>query len=580
MATEREIEEIKTRLNIYDIASTYISLKRSGANYFGLCPFHNEHSPSFSVNPDLGLFKCFGCQESGDIITFVQKIENLTFGEAIAKLAQMAGVTLTESYKEEKSEKKQILEVNALTNNIFHYLLTKHQAGKTGAEYFTKRHISAASIEEFSLGYDHGNTVINLLQKRRYTSETILKYGLGVTRQGRLVDKYRSRVIFPIFTMTGEVAGFAGRIIDDQANSPKYINSPETDAFRKSSILFGLYNTKKYIKEANNAILLEGPVDVISAFQNGVKNVCAVQGTSLTTSHLQLLKRLTENISFCFDQDKAGIAALKRGFTIAQEAGMQVKVIHIHDAKDVDERVNKDKEAWMKEMQTPVDAIEFLISHETAEQNISSLEGKLKVIRDIIPFIASVKEEIKRSFYVRKLSEAVLVEESELRVMLTGKDEKTQNILAERITRNNPEKDKRLSYLLALLVQYFDSVKEELLAIDTDYIPEEAKAFISSLQEIAKQEKQSKDIQTLLQADIKNMYTDAMTKKLTITDKENEIVFVKAEISSMQVLFRKQIMKAKIALLRRQLRMYETEQNEDQAMQTSQKMADLLQISI
>ncbi len=569
MATEKEIEEIKNRIHIYDIVASYVKLKKSGSNYFGLCPFHNERTPSFSVNDDLGFFKCFGCQESGDVIAFIEKIEHVSFKDAIEKLASMANITLSHEFTKEKSEKKRILEMNTLSQEVFKYILTKHKAGTKALEYCKQRHLSMDSIKEFGLGYDHGNTLIEVLRKRGFSDHEIISYGIGVVRNGQLVDKYRGRLIFPIFSMTGDVVGFSGRIIVKNDMLPKYINSPETEIFKKNNILYGLYNTKKAIKEEDNAILLEGPIDVISSYQNGVKHVCAVQGTSLTINHLNILRRLTENISFCFDQDNAGLKALKRSFFIAADADVNPKVIKINEAKDVDERVNANKEGFLEDMHKPLDLLEFLINKDISEFNISTLEGKIKVINDILPLVVKIRDTLKQSFYLSKLSEAVQVPESEIKKMMYAKSEEYKKEIMKTIEKNIKNENSRQEYLLALFLQHYKSLKDTIHGFDTSCITDlNIKAIILKLQKAREEGVDIKSFINSLESGEKELCMNLMTvnlKKLRSDDTE----YINDEVFSIAKILKKKKLMNNINELKNKLWVYEKEHNED-------KMAEMV----
>jgi DNA primase len=575
MATEKEIDEIKNKISLYDIASSYIKLKKSGSNYFGLCPFHNEKTPSFSVNDELGIFKCFGCQESGDVISFVEKIENITFRDAIEKLADMAGVTLSNEFKNEKSEKKRILEINALSAELFSFLLTKHAVGKNAREYVAERNISKASIKEFRLGYDYKNSLVTLLQKRGFSDAEIIKYGLGVVRDRQLVDKYRGRLIFPILSITGDVVGFSGRIIVKNDKIPKYLNSPETEVFQKNRILYGLYNAKKYIKENDNAILLEGPIDVISAFQHGVMNVCAVQGTSLTINHLTILHRLTENISFCFDQDNAGLKALRRSFFTAIDADVNPKVIKINDAKDLDERVNTDKKGFMEDMSKSLDVVEFLINKDVEELNTSTLDGKIKVINDILPLIIRIKDDIKKSYYLAKLAEAVQVNEAEIRKMMVARSEEYKKEIVKNIEKNIRNENSRLEYLLALFLQHFKELKSVITKFDESAITDlNVKSLIIKLKQAIEEDKDIKAFIGDLDGKEKEYCITLMTidlKKL----KNDDISYVKEEIETIAKILRKKKTIGDINEMKNRLWVYEKEHDEEKSQETIEQIATL-----
>lgn len=577
MATEKEIEAIKARINIYDIVSSYVKLKRSGTNYFGLCPFHSEKTPSFSVNDELGIFKCFGCQESGDVITFVEKIESISFKDAIEKLATMAGIQLSGTFSTEHSARKRILEMNALAAEVFSYLLIKHAAGKQARDYLTHRNISQDSILTFGLGFDTYDTLVRIFKKRGYTDKEIITYGFGVLRQGVLVDKYRNRVIFPIYSITGDVIGFSGRIIEKNDHAPKYINSPETEVFKKNGILYGLYQTKKDIKEKDNIILLEGPIDVISSYQNDVRNICAVQGTSLTPNHLRILKRLTQNISFCFDQDQAGMRALRRSFFISAEAEMNVKVITIHDAKDVDERVNNDKQGFQEDMHTPLDLIEFFINKDISEANTAILEGKLSVINDIIPLISQIKEDVKISFYLTKLAEAVQVDIGEIRKIMLTKNTQHKQEVVRNIEKRIQSENSRTEYLLALFLQHYQEIKQIILKFDESILTDlSIKAIIIKLKIFSQEGKTIKEAIALLEEKQKELCQNLISINLKKLKQDSEYN-IETEINEITKILTKKKIMLEIDELKNKLWVHEQEHNEEEINHLLKEISDLTQ---
>lgn len=577
MASEKEIDEIKERINIYDIVSSYIKLKKSGSNYFGLCPFHNEKSPSFSVNPDMGIFKCFGCQESGDVITFMEKMENITFKEAIEKLADMAGIKLSHEFSSEKSEKKRILEMNSLAQEVFTYLLNKHQVGVKALHYLQERHISKESIKEFGLGYDHQNLVVQVLKKHGFSDKEILTYGLGVIRSNTLVDKYRGRIIFPIFSMTGDVVGFAGRIIVKDDSIPKYINSPETEVFKKNAILYGLYNTKKNIKEKDSAVLLEGPVDVISAFQNGLTNVAAAQGTSLTANHIMLLKRLTDNIVFCFDQDPAGLKAMRRSYTLAIECDVMPKMIKINNAKDIDERVNSDKKGFMEDISSPIDLIEYLINTDVSQYNGSTLDGKLTIINDILPLISRIKDDIKRNYYIAKLAEAVQLPESEIKRMMQSRNEEYKKSVIKNIERTIKHESSRIEYLLALFLQNYKPLSPTIASFNTNILYDlRIKAIIIKMQQSIEKNEDAKQMINSLDPADKEFCLNLMTVQLKQLKSEGTLP-IEEEIHAIEKILTKKQVISQMNELKNQLWVYEKEHDEGKTNEIMIQIAKLTQ---
>ncbi len=339
------IDEIKSRCNIVDVIGSVVSLKKKGANYQGLCPFHNEKTPSFVVSETKQLFTCFGCHESGDVIQFVMKYYNLTFVEALEKLAAQCGMNVDDIFR--KGEKKDIYyEVNREAARFFFKAL--RATDNPGLKYILGRGLSKETLHDFGIGYadESWDSLYKYLKGKGYDEKVMIKLGLvSKSAKGKCYDRFRNRVIFPIQNTAGKVIGFGGRALGD--DMPKYLNSPETPVFSKKNNLYALNVTKNHINQSDQAILVEGYMDVISLYQGGVKNVSASLGTALTENQSKLLKRYTKNIVLSYDADSAGINAAIRGSEILHKEGCKVKVLHITDGKDPDDFIKaKGKEAY------------------------------------------------------------------------------------------------------------------------------------------------------------------------------------------------------------------------------------------
>ena len=347
IAYEEFIERLREESDIVAIISEYVSLKKNGKNYWGCCPFHSEKTASFSVTPDKGFFYCFGCQAGGNVFNFIMKIENITFFEATRMLAQKINLPLPqkEKTKEELLRDKQIsllYKINATAKDFFFACLTKTNYGKSATAYLKKRGLSDEVINEFQLGFapNYWDKLSQAFVKRGFTETDLLQAGLVLERkQGGIYDRFRNRVIFPITDEKNRVIGFGGRVLDDSL--PKYLNSPETVVFNKRQTLFGLAKAGKYIKEKNQALIVEGYMDVISAYNAGIKNVIASLGTSFTVEHGKKLLKYTDNFIFAYDSDNAGQNATLRALAIVKKIGAKVKVLSIPDGKDPDDYIKK-----------------------------------------------------------------------------------------------------------------------------------------------------------------------------------------------------------------------------------------------
>ncbi len=411
MNNQNVIEKIKNNLNIVDVIREYLpNLKRSGSGHFGLCPFHSEKTGSFSVSEEMQIFKCFGCGKSGDVITFIQEMESLTFPEALKIAAKRAGVQLTD-YKYKKNPEKQrtiekIFEINRLVAEYYSYILTSHKLGKRGKEYAQKRNLGEDVIKKFLIGYapESYNNLKNFLVSKKYNIEDLVSWSLIVKKNSRIYDKFRDRLIFPIFDRTGNVIGFSGRVIDNN-NIPKYLNSSETPAYKKSDVLYGLHQARSSIRQKKYVILVEGNVDVPTAHQHDIQNIVAPMGTALTLTQLKVLKRYTDTIFFCFDSDTAGEKALIRSYDLAESIGFTSKVIDLGNHNDLDELLNKEPENAKDTIKSALPFVEYIIAKKSKNIKENSPEEYSNFVNELIPYIKRIKDTIEKGSYIQKLSQ-------------------------------------------------------------------------------------------------------------------------------------------------------------------------------
>lgn len=430
MITQRTIQTINEVAKIEEVVGDFVNLKRRGINMIGLCPFHNEKTPSFTVSPQKNIFKCFGCGQSGNPVGFVMEHEGLSYPEALRYLAKKYGVEIEESGNyEENREEKQLIDsiyiVNAFAKDYYHQQLLHTDHGKSiGLSYFKSRGFLQATIEKFELGYapEKGDSFTLTAVQQNYKADLLKKVGL-TTQYGK--DFFRGRVMFPIHNLSGKVIGFGGRILDSTLKTAKYMNTPETEVYNKSKVLFGIYHAKKAIRQLDNCLLVEGYTDVISLHQSDIENVVASSGTALTEGQIQLIKRYTENITILYDGDAAGIKAATRGLDLVLSQGLNVKVVLLPQGEDPDSYLQRVGTAAFKEYLTTKaqDFILFkaqLILAEAANDPIK----KATLIKDIVGSIARIPDPIKRSVYIREcaslmdIQEAVLIQETN---RVTGK---------------------------------------------------------------------------------------------------------------------------------------------------------------
>jgi DNA primase len=414
-----QIEEIKNKLDILEVARSYITnFKKSGPNNFALCPFHHEKTPSFSVNPDMGIFKCFGCGESGDVITFIQKMEGVEFPKALEIAARKAGVKLEKNFsaQDEKlyKERQEILKLNALVSEYYNYILLKHKQGKQGREYIKGRKITKSLVEKFKIGYAPRSytNLIKFLQSKGYKVSDLIKWGLVVAANGRTYDKFRSRIIFPLIDHHDDVVGFSGRTILKNTKAPKYLHSPQTLAFNKSKFLFGLNLAKSEGRKKDFLIFCEGQLDAVSSYKTKVNNVVASLGTALAADQLELAKRYTKNIYFCFDNDLAGETALIRSANLAHIIGLNVKAVNIPQGKDADELINTKKSDWEDSVKKAEPIVDHMLRRLYKRLDLSKLKDKEEFSKIILPIIASIPQRIEQSHYLHRLALILNIDEN------------------------------------------------------------------------------------------------------------------------------------------------------------------------
>jgi len=413
-----KIEEIRSAADIVEIVSNYVTLKQRGKNYFGLCPFHPEKTPSFSVNPEKQIFHCFGCGVGGNVIAFIMKIENLQFPEAVKFLADKLGITIPEiaSGGERSKERLTLFKVNKFAAEYFQHNLLNTNAGKPALEYLQQRGFSEEIIHKFQLGFapDFWDGLLRAAQKQNISAEWLYKVGLVIPKgQGGYYDRFRGRVIFPIHNLAGMVVGFGGRILQVEVEAPKYINSPETPVYQKGRILYGLFQNKEAVREHDQVILVEGYADLLSLVQFGVDNVVATSGTALTAEQARVILRYTRNVVILYDGDIAGALAAMRGVDVLLAEGLQVKVVMLPQEHDPDTFVRQQgKEELLKLIANAQDFIDFKITAFTAEKALDSPQRKAELVRILTETIAQIKDEVMRNFYIKDVAEKLDVEEA------------------------------------------------------------------------------------------------------------------------------------------------------------------------
>jgi DNA primase len=410
------LQDIKDRLNIADVIAGYIPIKKAGTNFKALCPFHSEKTPSFQISPQKQIWHCFGCGEGGDVFGFVMKYENLEFRDALKILADKAGVQLPSFRPENRQvldEKELLLRINDFAARYYHEILIKDARGKAALAYLKNRGLTEGTIKQWQIGFapDDFHALERALLAKKVNLNDAIKAGVIAKNDRGLYDRFRGRVTFPIFDYFGNTVGFSARILIDDGRSAKYVNSPETSVYNKSKILFGLNFAKEAIRKADEAVIVEGQMDCISAHQGGFKNVVASSGTALTEAGLMQLARLTKNLKFCFDADLAGQTASRRAGEIALKQGFRLKVIVLEKVKDPDELIKKSPGLWEKAVSEAVwfldwqmDAAEKMFAQDPVEQ-------KHFLSQQVVPLLGAIADPLEQDHYIHKLSTRFLISE-------------------------------------------------------------------------------------------------------------------------------------------------------------------------
>lgn len=462
------IEEIRSRNDIVDIVSQYVVLKRSGRNFMGLCPFHHEKSPSFCVSPDKQIFHCFGCGVGGNSIHFTMKMENLDFKDALEVLANRAGIELPKNgseYDDKKARlRARVFEINEMAANFYHenlYLPTS----KTAQEYIKKRRMDNKTLKKFMIGYSGNfNELYQTLNKAGFTEEEILASSLvNKTDDGKFIDRFRKRLMFPIQDIRGKVIAFGGRVLDD--SKPKYVNSPENIVYSKGRNLFALNVAKR--TTSKKLLIVEGYMDAISLHQRGIDYAVASLGTALTEAQGRLLRRTSEKVIIGYDADGAGQAATLRGLEILQNLGCDIRILQISGAKDPDEYIVKyGPERFEKCVEEAISFVEFRVKLLKQELNLEQTNDKIKFLKETSKILARVDNDIEKDIYIDKIANTYQVSRdalyAEIQKLKNPKNNQVKRVLDKPEEKQKEEKKqeydpnilKRESLLIYLLLNY------------------------------------------------------------------------------------------------------------------------------
>lgn len=408
------IERIRESVNIVDVIGRYVTLKKRGRNYLGLCPFHSEKTPSFTINPEKQIFHCFGCGTGGNVFTFLMRYENLSFVDVVKRLADETGIKIpvSQEVQRQQSESEQFFRANEVAENFYHQQLK--QAPAMVQEYLQRRGISAETLAQFKLGYASGewDGLLKYLERNGFSLNPYKKLGLLLEseKSGKLFDRFRNRLMFPIHNQSGKVIGFGGRALVDEPNSPRYMNSPESPVYQKSRILYGLYFSKEAIRESGAVIFVEGYMDFLQLYQAGIRNVVATSGTALTEEQARLIRRYTNRVYLCYDADNAGINAAVRGGEILFQQLLEVEVLILPAGEDPDSFVKTNgKAAFLALLKEAKDYLAFRLSILNQKYDLQKAAERSRAVAEALEMLLPMQDSIRSGFYLEKIAEQLQV---------------------------------------------------------------------------------------------------------------------------------------------------------------------------
>jgi len=471
--SQEKISQVRDATDIVDLISNYVTLKKAGKSFVGLCPFHTDSAPSFHVNPNNQLYYCFGCQKGGDVFNFLMEMEKMSFKEALEFLAEKAGISLpvTQVDHNREREKEALYFVNRWAANFFYKNLMS-PAGKIALDYIQNRGITQNTIKDFGLGYSlpGWDGLIQQAKKDSVSLEVLFKAGLIIRKDGGgYYDRFRGRFMIPIVNLYKKVLGFGGRIIIGDDKQAKYINSPETPIYHKGYVLFGIFQSRKPIREQDRAIFVEGYTDLISMYQSGIKNVVATSGTAMTPNQARLIKRYTENITLLYDADNAGSLAAMRNADIFLDEGLEVNIVTLPPGSDPDSYIQAHGALKFKELlEHSFSIIQFKINTLTKKYNSTTAQGTTQIINELLGSVGRIKNSIKQNLAVKEVAEHFSLDERAVMQQLdnikrTGKIQPT--II---------EKQQNLEKAKPQIKSKYDIAEEDLLRLvieDTSWLP-------------------------------------------------------------------------------------------------------------
>lgn len=469
------IEEIKSKLDIIEVISGYIKISKAGANFKAVCPFHSEKSPSLMISPARQIWHCFGCGEGGDIFKFVMKIEGVEFGDALRNLAQRAGVILKKEDPQIRTERGKLLEICRAATEHFQKNLTEN---KEVQEYLKKRGLKDETIKEFKIGFsqDSWDSLLRFLMAKNFQAQDIEKAGLAIKSEKSNIgyfDRFRGRIMFPIANANGEIIGFGGRIfkLKDGVEEAKYLNSPQTLIYDKSKVLYGFDKAKMDIRKNNFTILVEGYMDLIMCHQAGASNAVAVSGTAMTKDHLQILKRLSENLCFSFDMDNAGDMATKRAIDMALADDFNIKVITVPSGKDPADFILEHPDGWIDQVKKSKNFMDFYFDNIFSKNDPSTAQGKKDISKILLAQIRKVKSKIEQSHWLSLLAQRIkvkqdLLEEELAKIKSDDFDFRSYDAVAKPAVSEKKQKHEMLGERIAACVLKEQGLGDHIVGLE------------------------------------------------------------------------------------------------------------------
>lgn len=468
---EEKISQILNTSDIVEIISESVILKKSGRNFFGLCPFHSEKTPSFSVNPGKQIFHCFGCSAGGNVLSFTMKYHSLTFPEAAKMLARKYNITIETKQidpakRKELHVKESLFRLNKLVMEHYCDDLKNSKSADKARQYLQKRGISTKVIEQFRLGFspDTWETIVNLLKKEKTSKNIAAQCGLVMEKKQKAghYDRFRNRIMFPIFDVNMQVAGFGGRVMDDSL--PKYMNSPETPVYNKSRILYGLHAAKQFCRQQGSVYIVEGYFDFLSLYQHGIKNCVASLGTAITPEHIRVLKGYATKVILVFDSDAAGINAAQKSIKIFLKEGIDTRILVLPEQSDPDSYVMKYGQKAFNELALNAKTIMQFLLQVSIDTHGLSVEGRIKVLDDMKQYLSSIQDSALRSLYVKQLAEKLNIDEKavleKVRDLHAKQNRKKNSLFDETGDKEKLDSDRREEQMISMMLNFPEIIDE------------------------------------------------------------------------------------------------------------------------